>query len=214
MSNPRHRKADRYGRQDILKILLELDRLQRAVNERRVADVRAERAAALRAWFCRHLAETQPAPGQRPDTRLGNYIGDLNLVGKRSRMAALSLPVTSLRPLSDGGWLLEAKGTLGTGLKRAFRKLRKRALGQMGDHGQRPAGAIVDSTIDDAGNASISARVDDAPAIQKLRANVYPLVEVKHAGDQILSVDLVDTDALSKSANNRQVILHSMKVIA
>jgi hypothetical protein len=204
MSDPDDRQSAKTQRR-----WLELLRALEHHNHRAEDDsrrLRAQREELLRQWFCRHLQQTDPAPGQRPDTLLGDLIGDKSLL-KRSKMASLSLPVTNLEPLSDGGWLLEARGKVAATLQKAFRKLKKHALGQMSNRELPVAGAVLDATVDDAGNATISARVVDATIVTKLRSNVYPLVSVTHTGNEILGVDLIDTDALSKGPGNRQVLV-------
>jgi hypothetical protein len=189
--------------------LLHMQEQQRLRAEDDSRRLRAQREELLRQWFCRHLQQTDPAPGQRPDTLLGDLIGDKSLL-KRSKMASLSLPMTSLQPLSGGGWLLEARGAGGTSFRKAFRRLAKRALTQMSNRELPAAGAILDATIDAGGLATIVARIVDTIAAQKVKGNVYPLVEITHAAGEVLAVDLVDT-ALSKGASKGKVLAQLYK---
>jgi hypothetical protein len=197
MSNPRARKGDRYGR---------------ITAERRQRDVRADRAARLRAWLAGYVERTDPAPGQRPDTRLGDHYGDLNLIEKRSNMATLSLPITQISPSSDGGWILTAQGAAGAALRKAFRTLKKRAVGQMANSQLPKAGSIIAASIDGGdgkttASASLTARITDGIAAEKVRRSVYPMLSITTAGNEVLAVDLIDTDAVSKGGSNRQVII-------
>jgi hypothetical protein len=200
MSNPRTRKADRYGRQDILKILLELDRLRRITTERRIADVRADRAARMRAWLCEYIEHVEPAPGQLPDTVLGHYYGDLNLL-KASRMATTTLRITGIERLPDGARLITASGPIKGALKKGLRKLGDIALTQMRNRGLGPAGEIRSARIEN-GIARIVARISSAVAAMKVEHRVYPAIDVTHDGNgEIYSVDLVDRpggDVLAK----------------
>src|SRR6202035_4184003 len=81
--------------------LLRAQEQQRRFAEDERLKLRNQREVQLRQWFLRHLETTNPSPGQPSDTLLGEHYGDLNLT-KRSKMATLSLPVTSLRPMHDG----------------------------------------------------------------------------------------------------------------
>jgi hypothetical protein len=155
----------------------------RAEDERR--KLRSQREEALRQWFARHLETTNPQPGQRHDTLLGEYIGQTEL----TKMATLTLPIASLQPLRDGGWLLEARGKVAATLQKAFRKLAKRALGQMANHELPPAGAILAADVDEVGNASVSARITDETVAAKVQHAVYPLVRVASAGGEVLGVE-------------------------
>jgi hypothetical protein len=205
MSDPSDRKSSKTSRR--WAELLRLQEQQRLWAEDATRRLRAQREELLRQWFARHLETTNPQPGQPPDTLLGEHYGDLNLTKRTKKMATLSLAVSSLQPLRDGGHLLTAKGTVGTSLRSAFRKLVKRSLTQMANRELPPAGAILDATVDATGMATISARVVDATVAAKVRQNVYPLVQVTHTRNEILGVDLVDTDGLSKVSSNLQVIV-------
>jgi hypothetical protein len=218
MSDPRARRTDRYGRQDIVKILCELDRLSRITADRRTADVRSDRLERLREWFAQHLAETQPQLAQPPDTLLGHQIGDKNLLGKSS-MSTFALPITQFAPSSAGGWLLTAQGAAGAPLRKAFRRLKRRALGQMSNPELPKAGEIVAAEIVQTGGAGtssnsgalsraeITARITDPVVAEKIRRSVYPLVAIKTAANEVVGIDLVDTDAVSKGGSNRQVVI-------
>jgi hypothetical protein len=202
MSDPSNRQSAKTTRR--WAELLHLQEQQRLWAEDAARQLRNQREELLRRWMMQHLDRTDPQPGQPHDTLLGDLIGDKSLI-KRSKMASMSLAVTSLQP-HDGGWLLEAKGTVGKSMRKAFQRLRRRALGQMANRELPSAGAILDADVDDRGMATISARVVDATVAAKLRSNVYPLLQVIHAGNEILAVDLVDTD-LSKGASDRHVLV-------
>jgi hypothetical protein len=161
------------------------------------------REQAGRAWLAWYAALAEPCPGQRPDTMLGSYYADKNLL-KRSR----SMPEYGLRRYfgriqrhywGSGGQICEASVVCAgvSDLTKACKRAESQSLDQMLGHG-RPAGFIISADVDGT-VVRVRAMVSDATAMTKIDNNVYSGVVLEFdEEDRVHRVSLYDTDQLEK----------------
>ena len=89
-------------------------------------------------------------------------------------------------------------GRVAEALHEGLCRLGKAVVGQMHNATLPPAGQLLACSIDAAGTARITCKISDEVAAQKVEHGVYPMIELVHAGSEILEVALVDRAQLEK----------------
>jgi hypothetical protein len=176
---------------------------QHAANEqaRRERDVRGELASRLREWFAGELVRLDPVPGQRPDTVLGHRVGlpaSGTLVSKRSGESMRFYGRTS--EIRKERWGTKIRCALNCAeaspkkLRQAFAKMYDRTLRQMRNPDLKSAGYVLEPEVK-GGMIDLVAIVTDETAARKIAERCYTGVLVSMDGDDVASVDLVDSPA-------------------
>ena len=148
---------------------------------RRLRDARGERAARMLEFLSRHMESTNPKPRQRPDTMLGDYYADKNLI-KGSTSMKLWARIEKAVAQADG--TLEVRGVISSETEddqgeTVLASAMKSALPRYmlyptirRQHHQDPIGRALEVETGDDGHTRIVAKIVDDNAIKMIRHKV------------------------------------------